>query len=298
MPEQKTPPPRRTAGSAGRELRIDARIDAKYGIMPPQERRVADFLLEHLGDLAIFSAADISRETGVSKATVSRLFRKLDFDDFKMVKDHARALRHGGLPTASPVRSGGSEASAGLSRHQTQEHENITRMVSAISGGRLSRAVELICAAERITIVGLRNSYPVALHLHQQLIQARGKVRVAPQPGQTLGEELTGLSEGDLVIAVGFRRRPAVFSRLISLVEASPARILCIGDGTSRRYASQVECWLECSLDSDGAFDSYASAMSLVGMLANSVLNENPSTAGKRVSAIAAAYDELEELEL
>lgn len=281
-----------------RETRIDARIDAKYGSLPPQERRVADFLLEHLGDLAIFSAADISRETGVSKATVSRLFRKLDFDDFKEVRDHARALRHRGLPTASPVITGDSEDSSGVARHEAKEQENLSRLVALLGDGRLTDAVVRIAAAERVVIVGLRNSYPVALHLHQQLIQARDQVRVAPQPGQTLGEEVAGLGEKDLVIAIGFRRRPAVVQRLIDRLEQSPVQVICIGDGTSRRYAAQTDCWLECPIDSAGAFDSYATAMSLVGVLANSVLNERISTGRKRISAIAAAYDDLDELEL
>ena len=73
-----------------REVRIDARIDAKYAELTPQERRICDFLLEHLGDLAVFSAADISRETGVSKATVSRLFRKLRLFHFC---DHKRIAK-------------------------------------------------------------------------------------------------------------------------------------------------------------------------------------------------------------
>ena len=89
-----------------REVRIDARIDAKYAELTPQERRICDFLLEHLGDLAVFSAADISRETGVSKATVSRLFRKLDFADFREVKEHTRAMRRAGTPLAAPTRTG------------------------------------------------------------------------------------------------------------------------------------------------------------------------------------------------
>ncbi|MBB5832544.1 hypothetical protein [Brachybacterium aquaticum] len=63
-----------------REVRIDARIEAKYAELTPQERRICDFLLEHLGDLAVFSAADISRETGCPRRpsaglTSSRLLR-------------------------------------------------------------------------------------------------------------------------------------------------------------------------------------------------------------------------------
>lgn len=286
------------------EVRIDARIDSAYGALPPQERRVADFLLEHLGDLAIFSAADISRETEVSKATVSRLFRKLGFEDFREVKEHARTLRSQGLPTASPVRSGGSGGSSdpggadALERHGEQDRDNLTRMLGLLDDGRLDLAVEMLNAAKRVVVVGLRNSYPVALHLHQQLVQIRRDVRLAPQPGQTLGEELAGLGEKDLVVVFGFRRRPAILPRLVTALEQSEARTMMLGDGTARRYASQLDCWLECPVDSDGAFDSYAAPMSMVGLLANRVLNLRVAAGRRRISAVASAYEELDELEL
>ncbi|WP_223881307.1 MurR/RpiR family transcriptional regulator [Nesterenkonia ebinurensis] len=285
------------------EVRIDARIDARYGGLPPQERRVADFLLEHLGDLAIFSAADISRETGVSKATVSRLFRKLGFDDFREVRDHARSLRSRGLPVASPALSGhhadeSGTPTSGLQRHQAHEQENLAKLSALLANGRLSAAVSMLAGAKRISVIGLRNSYPIALHLHQQLVQARTDVRVSPQPGQTLGEELAKLRVGDLVVAVGFRRRPAVFSRMIRWISDSEAKLLCIGDSTSRHYAGDADLWLECPISTDGAFDSYSAPMSLVSVLANGVLNALLPESRRRISAIAAAYEDLDELEL
>jgi len=277
--------------------RIDARIDARYAGLSPQERVVADFLLEHLGDLAVFSAADISRDTGVSKATVSRLFRKLGFADFKEVKDHTRAMRGQGVPLASPSRTGAAGTSDALGLHAAKERENHERLVALLSDGRLDAAVDLLAGARNLLVVGLRNSYPVALHLHQQLIQIRSGVRVAPQPGQTLGEELAGVGKDDVVVLVGFRRRPAPFERLVRLLAASQADIVLVGDGTARSYAASAACWIECPIDSDGAFDSYSTAMALVGLLANGVLNRQVSTGRRRISAIASVYDELGELE-
>lgn len=276
--------------------RIDARIEATYADMPPQERRVADFLLEHLGDLAIFSAAEISRHTGVSKATVSRMFRKLGFEDFKEVRDHALALRASGQPTAAPVLSGDND-STGVQRHIEHENQNLTRLTEQLSDGRLGQAVELVKNAKRILIIGLRNGYPPAAHLHHQLIQMRDEVRLAPQPGQSLGEELTGVQQGDLIILLGFRRRPQLFSQLARQTAASEADVLCIGDATARPYAQGADCWIECPVDSGGAFDSYAAPMSLISLLANGVLNASLPASRRRISHVAAAYDDLEELE-
>lgn len=277
--------------------RIDARLDERYGDLPPQERHVADFLLEHLGDLAVFSAADISRHTEVSKATVSRLFRKLGFEDFKEVKDHALALRASGQPTAAPVLSGDSADSTAIQRHIQHEHRNLAKAAEVLDDGRLSQAVSMIQHAEGLLIIGMRNSYPPAAHLHHQLIQLRSQVRLAPQPGQSVGEELAGVSAQDVVVLLGFRRRPTSFGKLVQSAADSPAGLLLIGDSTSRSYAKHADCWIECPVDADGAFDSYATAMSVISMLANGVLNASLSSGRRRISQVASAYDDLQELE-
>lgn len=287
-----------TAGSGARTgMRLDARIDEKYADLPPQERRVADFLLEHLGDLAVFSAADISRHSGVSKATVSRLFRKLGFEDFKEVRDQALALRASGQPTAAPVRTADSGDATGLQRHIHREQQHFATLAETLADGRLRQAVQMIGAAEQVIIIGLRNSYPPAAHLHHQLIQIRSGIRLAPQPGQSLGEELTGLKTGDLVVLFGFRRRPGGFAEVVRHIADSPAQLLCIGDFTARDYATDSQLWIECPVDAEGAFDSYAAPMSLVALLSNGVLNDAVPAGRRRISHVAMTYDELKELE-
>ena len=78
--------------------RIDERITQRYAVLSPQERRAAETLLEHLDDLATYRSAELADLAGVSKATMSRLFRSLGFADFDEVRDHLRALRSAGEP--------------------------------------------------------------------------------------------------------------------------------------------------------------------------------------------------------
>ena len=68
----------------------------RYAELSPQERRAAETLLEHLDDLATYRSAELAELAGVSKATMSRLFRSLGFADFDEVRDHLRALRTAG----------------------------------------------------------------------------------------------------------------------------------------------------------------------------------------------------------
>ncbi len=275
----------------GREvMTIEERIAARYDELSPQAQKAADTILTCAGDLALYSSAELAQMSGVSRATLSRLYRALGFDSFTQVRDEARALRNRGAPLGGGV--------VGFSDHQAAEQRNLHRLLETLGDGRLDRAVRSISGARDLVIVGTRNSYPVALHLRQQLIQVRAAVRVAPEPGQTLAEDLIGVGPGDTIVLVGFRRRRADFGQQVDFCRHTGADLVLIADPTARRHAGEVTCWLECPLDSAGPFDSYAMAMSLVSLLANQVSAALGPQGRRRVGLVAAAYETLGELDL
>ena len=153
-----------------------------------------------------------------------------------------------------------------------------------------------ISQAERISIFGYRNSYPIAMHLQRQLLQLRDRVRLLPLPGQTISEELQGIVEQEVAIVVGFRRRPRVFKYLLKELKKCTCIIL-ITDSTGQIYKDDVDHLLVCSLGEELAMDSYAAPMSLISMLCHSVYNKLGDEATTRSAAISEGYEALGELE-
>ena len=262
---------------------IGERIDAGYAGLTPQEKRAADFILANLGDLAVYTATELATHSGVSKATVSRLFRRLGFENSGAVREHVRAARSAGAPIAGGSASG----------HLERELANLTATLGSLD---LVEPARLLAEAGSVLVVGFRNSYPVALHLRQQLAQARPGVALAPQPGQSLGEELAGLGRDDVVVLVGFRRRPESFARVAAGVRESGASLVLIGDAGARRHAGSAP-FIECPLDTGLPFDSYASVMSIVSLLAAAVLARTGRAGRERIARIGARYAELREIE-
>jgi DNA-binding MurR/RpiR family transcriptional regulator len=276
-------------------MHIGQRIDGRYGELSPQEQRAADFILDHMSDLAVYNASELARLSGVSKATVSRLFRRLGFQDSAEVRDHARALRSLGAPLGGPGASAGTPSR--LAAHAEAEHDNLRRLLVTLEDGRLDAAARLVQSARTVVIVGLRNSYPLALHLRQQLVQARDQVRLAPQPGQSLGEELAGLGPRDVVVLMGFRRRVAGFGEIVAAIRSRDVPLVLVADSSARKYSDQATHWLECPVDSVSAFDSYATAMSLVNLLATGAMGAQVRESRTRIAAITSVYEDLDELE-
>ena len=268
-------------------MRIDERITERYAELSPQEQRAAQTLLDHLDELATYRSAELAELSGVSKATMSRLFRHLGFADFDEVRDHLRELRSAG----EPRRVDGTPSAAA---HLTRETESIRL---ALESPAIAEVVTLLAGARRVLVVGWRNSHPVALHLRQQVAAARGDVRLAPLPGQMIGEELVDLTSEDVVVAVGFRRRPAGFGGFLAEAAATGASVVLLADGSARQHAALATHWIECPVSSTLAFDSYAAAMSVVSMLADGVLSATGRAGRDRASEITASYTRLSEVE-
>lgn len=263
------------------------RIESSYPDLSPQEQRAADFMRDHLADLAVYNSTEVAGLSGVSKATISRLYRRLGFAGAEQLRDHLRSLRSPGAPRPG-------DAPPSFTDHLDREIANLR---SALAGLQLDAPAALIADARRVLVVGYRTSYAFALHLRQQLAQAREGVELAPLPGQTIGEELAGLAAGDVIVLVGFRRRPANFARLLASLGASPARVILLTDAGGRRNARHADETIECAVDSVTAFDSYAAVASVVSLLASAVLAARSARGKSRVEDIGARFDSLGELE-
>ncbi|ACT14330.1 MULTISPECIES: MurR/RpiR family transcriptional regulator [Pectobacterium] len=276
-------------------MQIDERLRDRYGELSPQEQRVADFIFDHFDDLISYNSAELARLSGVSKATVSRLFKRLGYPSYRDMRDELRTLRQSGMPLAD--NRDAVQGNTLLARHYKQEMANLTQWINQIDPVQFGAVIQALMQAQRLCLIGLRNSYPVALHLRQQLLQIRQQVTLLAQPGQTLSEELVDLTAQDVVIVVAFRRRPRLIQSLLVQLQKRGVPVLLLCEPQASALISLATWSLCVPLDSVSAFDSYSSAMSLVNVISNALLHEMLRDGRQRIHQIADLYSELDELE-
>ena len=256
---------------------------------------MADFIVDHFDDLISYNSAELAQLSGVSKATVSRLFKRLGYEKYRDMRDELRTLRQSGMPLTDHREA--VQGNTLLARHYKQEMANLTQWVNALDARQFAEAINALVKARRVVIIGMRNSWPLALHLRQQLLQARGQVVVLPQPGQSLSEELVDISAEDIVVVMAFRRRPRIIRPLMQQLQQRGVTQLLICEPQAHSLFP-LACWRLCApLDSVSAFDSYASANSLINLLANALLHEILDSGRPRIHDIATLYQQLDELE-
>ncbi|WP_395489537.1 MurR/RpiR family transcriptional regulator [Cedecea davisae] len=274
---------------------LDERLRASWALFSPQEQRVASFIVDHFDDLISYNSAELARLSGVSKATVSRLFKRLGYERYKDMRDELRILRQSGMPLTE--NRDAVQGNTLLARHYKQEMANLTNLVNQLDSAQFAEVVNALVSGKRLFIIGMRNSWPVAMHLRQQLLQIRSGVLLLPQPGQTLAEELVDIGPDDCVVAVAFRRRPRIIKPLLASLQQRGIPLVVLSESSSSGLAAYSRWHLSAPLDSVSAFDSYSSAMSLVNLLANAVLHESLTSGRQRIHNIAELYTELDELE-
>ena len=277
------------------------RIRETYDALPLGERKLAELILEMRGDLAAYSATELAARSGVSQATAARLVRRLGYADFHEMRQQARNHYHNGSPLAELSNTLGLEAT--LSQHLAHDVAGLTRTMETIAPEDVQAAVDILAGAQRVIVVGFRNSYAPAFYARELLGQVRPHVILLPISGQTVSEELSDLGRGDAILAFGFRRRPPVLGRILRIAAAAKARTVVLGDsslgkaGKVGKARNSAHIVLRCFSRGARLFDSYVAAMSLVNYLGSGVALALGASAQARLRRIESLHEEFSDLE-
>jgi DNA-binding MurR/RpiR family transcriptional regulator len=132
-----------------------ARILAAYENLSPQQRQVADYVLEHLREVAFSSVPELAVEAGTSEATIVRFAQSVGYDGFSAFKtDLATAMREevsAGAPR--PLRK--TPDADPLSAVAALEIENIQRSIDALDRKLVRQVAERLYAVDHVFAFGI-----------------------------------------------------------------------------------------------------------------------------------------------
>jgi DNA-binding MurR/RpiR family transcriptional regulator len=265
---------------------LTERIMLHYHTLTDSYRRIADYLQLNPEKILMMSTSEIADECRVSKTSVSRFIRKLGYDDHTELRTVMLKERDKGQPV---ITSGLSDSEL---NHEIQALEKLFAQLSSQDHQQL---VVKLATAKRVKIIGYRNSYPLAMHFRQQLMQCRDGVELLPLPGQTIGEDLASLNDDDFVVVIGIRRRVANFPEIIQFL--AKYSCLLITDQSGQKYAQHAQHVFVCYMNNDLPLDSYAAPMSLISHLVNQTFLYLKGRAATFSSQISVNYTQLNELE-
>ena len=189
--------------SAARESEFRARLIRRTAKLPPQQRLIADYLLDHLQTAPFLSVPELARRTGVSDATVVRFAQRIGYQGFSELKvDLVELLqeRLGGAASTEPSELPGDvlEQVAGF------EITNVRRSLEAIDRVVFAEVGEAVFRARHVYAFGMGMSAHLAEIACYCLTQIGLGATALSTRFTSPREQLVVLREQDLLIALSF----------------------------------------------------------------------------------------------
>jgi DNA-binding MurR/RpiR family transcriptional regulator len=171
--------------------------------LPPQQRVIADYLLDHLETVPFLSIPELARRTGVSEATVVRFAQRIGYEGFSELKMDLVELLQDRLAGADPTEDP-ELAEEVLDSVASLEIANIRRSVERLDRQAFRQVAEAIYRAEHTYTFGMGVSAHLAEIAAYSLVQIG--VRAVPMSTRfsAPAEQLVTMGTGDLCLALSF----------------------------------------------------------------------------------------------
>lgn len=275
------------------ERQFLARVRRILPDLHPAELKLGQLVCDFPGELASYSASELAKLAGVSKATVSRFVRRLGYDSYEEARRHAREEKVSG----SRLYLGKAKVASTHDPRVYAETDvrNVERTLAGIGPDEIDRLAVDILAARKVWLIGFRVGAPLAQYLQWQLLQVIENAVALPGAGQTMGEHLASLHPDDVVILFGVRRRVAQMDKILSGVEKSGSKLAYITD-ESEPLRKGADWHFRCITESSGPLFSHVGVMALLNLVANRTIDAAEDNGRRRLASIEAANDLLGEL--
>lgn len=254
---------------------LHATISDRFPSLTPGEQKVGQLVYDNPRQTFMLKSAQLARLAGVSESTISRFVKKIGYDNFGAMKeDLARQTLESFSTTARLAESTDHlDSSRAMSVVAQTDAANISRLTSQVSPEAFDRAVQAMCSARTIYVLGLRSSYALALYLAFDLRFILNGVRLLKPGIGDIPEQIMEAGQEDVLVVLSFKR----FTReTVSIAEAMKKRVGRVIGLTSSELspiAVLSDTVLICNTDVPSFFESFTAPMSLInGLLASIAL--------------------------
>lgn len=246
------------------EMNIVARLQKNVGQFSKSQKVIGDYLLAHPDRVAFLTAGKLARRLGVSESTVVRFAVALGYEGYQdMQRDVQEIIRHKlsavdrmKMPVGDNV----------LEQVIHTDIENLTLTLEEISYDGFDRAVTAITGARNIFVAGLRSAAALAHYLGFYLDLLRKNTRII-RDSDAVFENMTTLTEHDLVIGISFPHYTRATLEILSYAREHKARIIVITDSVLSPLAQYADVTLTARSDINSFIDSFVAPLSIINAI-------------------------------
>jgi DNA-binding MurR/RpiR family transcriptional regulator len=258
--------------------------------LSPGQRRIAQYLIEHITEAAFLSITDLAERVGVSQPSVTRFAAAVGFSGYPALREKLQSIALGTL-AGGPVtddESRGNELQAAVDA-EIENLENLRRDFADPDqvielGRKLSESTPL-------TILGLRISASLAEYFAYAARRIHPDVRLVTRGGSVAYDALLQSREagGTWVLAFSMPRHAQETLTALRVARSAGLKIALVTDLALGHVADEADVLFSTGTGSRLVFDSYAAP----GVIAAALLQAMTDADPERTQARLEEYEQI-----
>lgn len=244
-------------------------IQVRFPRLSKGQKLIAEYILKHYDKAAFMTAAKLGTSVGVSESTVVRFANELGYSGYPTLQKALQELIKHKLTTVQRIELSNdfiSEENA-LKGVLKADMENIRATLEKINHKTFEDVIKSIFEARKIYIIGLRSSTALAEFLGFYLNIIVDNVKVVSYGISDIFEQMINVSEGDLVIGIGFPRYANRTIEALSFAQSRKAKVVAITDSLLSPLAARADFTLIAQSNMASFVDSLVAPLSLINAL-------------------------------
>lgn len=216
-------------------------ISSIYSSLTKTEKKVADYVKANPEDTVLATVTDLAEKAEVGETSVIRFCRKLGFRGFHEFKLSVAQDLVDRPPSVMSTEIHEEDDLYTVARKLTLQHEILLKnTLDLVNVDHLSKAVDQLLAARKITIYGVGSSGITALDLHYQLMRLGLNVE-AHRDSHIIAMTASLLKEGDLVFAISTSGSTRDIVDPVREAKKNGAQIICLTGHLRSPIASHAD---------------------------------------------------------
>jgi DNA-binding MurR/RpiR family transcriptional regulator len=251
---------------------IKEKIREKYNDLPKNQKKMADYFIDNFDSIPFLSVQEVSKETGISVASVVRFAQSTGFSGYSELRDAIAESLQSQLSGKMifPLFDKRKVEEDLLTAVANQDIKNINDTLTLIERDNFTKAVKEIGKADRVFTAGLGISYLLAEILAYQLTQVGIDASVFKHDYTIFHEQIMFLNKKDLVIAFSF---PPYSKETIEACEYAGSKGIKIISITNKE-ASPVTLYSDINLVVQSENMLYTNSFAAISVVINAIATE------------------------
>jgi DNA-binding MurR/RpiR family transcriptional regulator len=282
---------------AGGHQSLSAYIQARFDEFSRSQKDVAQYIVDHLDEVAFQTAEELARRANTSSSTVVRFSQALGFEGFPELQGQAREEYRRRVAAGLAGRNGAGAATGGVaeplfsldqSEFETAvaaDHVNVEETARKLSRSDVEAAVDAIAGARRVLIAGTDQMAFFASYLRHLLMLLDLQADIVASPSQEALSRLGRIDDQTLVVGLSAGRPHPLVVRAMKLARHRKARTVAITDATLSEVAKLAQIRLYYSSNSPAYVRSHTALLSMIQALAYGVYSRDAEQYADRIKA-------------